>query len=151
MDKKIPPENVEDLILELQEHKEMYRTLSRVSPVGIIRTDPNGQCVYVNRKWQVLAGMDRESALGDGWQKAIHPDDKNRVISSWMHCVENELNFADEYRLLNSGKVKWVLAQANIVNSGGRGHVGTITDITRKKKVLSQLLEIKNGAKCRGA
>ncbi len=152
MDKKISPENIKELILQLEEHKEMYRTLSRVSPVGIIRTSPDGQCVYVNQKWQSLAGMNKQHALGDGWQKAIHPDDRARIVDSWMHCVKNELNFADEYRLVTpAGEVRWVLAQANIVNSGGKRHVGTITNVTKKKRVLSQLLKIKNGAKCRSA
>lgn len=147
-------ENLEELIKkrteELVEAKEMYQTLSRVSPVGIIRINEKNKCVYVNRTWQEFTGLTNDEARGDGWKKAIHPDDRYRVVREWNKCarVESE-DFSFEYRMLSTDNtITWVLAQANLVNSGGKGYVGTITNITNNKEILPKILEIRNSVKC---
>lgn len=140
------------LIKELEETKEMYKTLSRVSPVGIFRTDKNGQCVYVNEKWQEFAGMSREEAQGDNWINAIHPEDRQYVAEALQICNINNSDLSIECRMLSpDGRITWVLAQAKCVNGGGKGHVGTLTDITTKKEYLPQLMEIRSAKKCRSA
>ncbi len=137
------------LINDLVEAKEMYRTLSRVSPVGIIRINEKNKCVYVNRTWQDFAGMTNDEARGEGWKKAIHPDDRYRVVREWNKCARESEDFCFEYRMLSFDDViTWVLAQANLVNSGGKGYVGTVTDITSSKEILPQILEIRNSVKC---
>ena len=136
---------VEDLI----EAKEMYQTLSRVSPVGIIRINEKNKCVYVNRTWQEFAGMNNDDAKGEGWKKAIHPDDRYRVVREWNKCARESEDFCFEYRMVSADKeITWVLAQANLVNAGGKGYVGTVTDITSSKEILPQILEIRNSVKC---
>jgi len=145
MDKKLSK-----LIEELEETKEMYKTLSRVSPVGIFRTDKNGKCVYVNEKWRELAGMTSEEAEGDNWINAIHSDDRQHVSEVLQISNDNNSDFSMECRMIRpDGKITWVLAQASCVNGGGKGHVGTVTDITGKKEFLPQLMEIKSAKKCR--
>ena len=49
-----------ELIKELEELKEMYRTLSRVSPVGIFRSNEEGDFVYVNNKWLEISGQTKK-------------------------------------------------------------------------------------------
>ncbi len=141
---------LERLVEELAEAKEMYQTLSRVSPVGIFRTNEKNKCVYVNAKWLEIAGMEFEEALGDGWKNALHSEDRYKVVREWNQCSNEDLDFHLEYRFQNpTGEITWVLGQANLINGGGRGYVGTITDITNRKKVLPQLIELRNSAKCR--
>ena len=139
-----------DRLEELEQAKEMYRTISRVSPVGIYRTDEKGRCVYVNEKWRSMTGMTSEEALGDGWKKALHPDDRYKIVREWNKCVNENRDFYLEYRFLSKkGEVTWVLGQANVDNGGGKGYVGSVTDITERKEILSQVIEIKNAQKCR--
>ena len=141
---------LQNLIAELEETKEMYRTLSRVSPVGIFRTNNNNKCVYVNEKWLEIAGMKFDDALGDGWKDALCPNDRYKVVREWNRCSKEGMDFYLEYRFQNpNGRITWVLGQATLVNGGGNGHVGTITDITSKKEVLPQLIELRNSVKCR--
>lgn len=141
-----------ELIEELEETKEMYKTLSRVSPVGIFRTDEKGKCIYVNEKWRDIAGMTKEEAQGDNWINAIHPEDRQCVYEALQVCNDNNSDLSIECRMMRpDGKITWVLAQASCVNGGGRGHVGTVTDITCKKEFLPQLMEIKLAKKCRSA
>lgn len=146
--------NLENLIEqrteELLESKEMYRTLSRISPVGIIRINEKNKCSYVNKTWQEFSGMSMEDALDEGWKKSIHPEDRYRVVREWNKCARANEDFSFEYRIQHKdGDIVWVLAQANLVNSGGKGYVGTLTDITCNKEILPQVLEIKSEAKCR--
>ena len=145
MDKKL-----HELIEELEETKEMYKTLSRVSPVGIFRTDENSKCVYVNEKWREFAGMTMEEAQGDNWINAIHPEDRQHVSEALQVCNDNDSDLSVECRMMRpDGKITWVLAQASCINGGGKGHVGTVTDITGKKEFLPQLMEIRAAKKCR--
>ncbi len=133
----------QEIINDLIETKEMYRTLSRVSPVGIFRTDNYGRCQYVNAKWRELAGMTSEEALDDGWIKAIHPDDLEVVKYEWSKCVRTGDEFYMEYRFKSpDGVTTWLIGQANHINGGGKGLVGTITNITHKKELLPQLLDL---------
>lgn len=137
------------LINDLIEAKEMYRTLSRISPVGIIRINEKNKCIYVNRTWQEFAGMNNDAARGEGWKKAIHPEDRYRVVREWNKCARENEDFCFEYRMFSTNnKITWVLAQANLVNSGGKGYVGTVTDITSSKEILPKILEIRNSTKC---
>ena len=128
----------------------MYKTLSRVSPVGIFRTDKNGQCVYVNEKWLEIAGIEFDVALGNGWKEALHPNDRYKVVREWNRCSKEDIDFYLEYRFQDpTGRITWVLGQASLINGGGKGHVGTITDITSKKEFLPEIMEIRAAKKCR--
>ena len=48
------------------------------APVGIIETDMMGNCQYINKTWSEMAGISEEQAMGTGWIKSIHPEDKSR-------------------------------------------------------------------------
>ena len=60
----------------LRESEEHYHVLTRLAPVGIFRTDAQGNCTYVNQRWCDIAGISPEQAYGEGWAQAIHPDDR---------------------------------------------------------------------------
>jgi ABC-type amino acid transport substrate-binding protein len=67
----------------LQKSTIRYRTLVRLSPVGIFRTDPGGHSVWVNEKWKAIAGLSQAESLGNGWASAIHPEDRQKVFRVW--------------------------------------------------------------------
>src|SRR5438876_1186833 len=56
-------------------------------PVGIFEIDANGQCVFVNRQWQLYAGMSAEAAVGSGLMEAVHPADRERVVEEWLSAL----------------------------------------------------------------
>jgi PAS domain S-box-containing protein len=62
---------------------ERLQTLAAEAPVGIFEMDGAGDCVYVNRLWCQLAGLTPEEAAGRGWLRAVHPDDRARVVAAW--------------------------------------------------------------------
>jgi diguanylate cyclase (GGDEF)-like protein/PAS domain S-box-containing protein len=113
------------------------------APVGIFITDAEGRRLYVNPRWCEIAGLSMEEALGDGWQNAIHPDDRQRCIAAWRNAVANNHPFVSEYRFLHKdGTNLTVLANANQLKDDEgniRGFIGSITDISTSIETEQQL------------
>ena len=129
----------------LRESQTLFENLARVSPVGIFRTDVQGNCIYVNERWCQIAGIRSEEAHGECWFRAIHPEDRQRVDEEWARCAEHSMPFRLEYRFQRpDGVATSLLGQASPeVNHLGEtiGYVGTITDITEQKQVEAALRE----------
>jgi PAS domain S-box-containing protein len=129
---------------ELRKNEQRFRTLTELSPAGIYLTAPNGDCIYVNKCWSEMAGLSQTEAEGEGWLRAIHPDDQERVFAAWREMIESGGSFVLEYRLLavQTGKTTWVygLAQA-FPDSDGEcgGYLGINTDISVKKEAEIEL------------
>lgn len=133
-----------DQMAILEKSEENYRVLAALSPAGIFRTDPNGMVTYVNEKWCELGGMSPEDAAGEGWLKALHPDDLAETSQLWDAYTQGKSDamYRHEQRYLqNDGSVRFCYSQAmrefdgegNVV-----GHVGVITDVTALKEALEQ-------------
>ena len=86
---------------ELRASEARFRTLADASPVGIFQTDAAGRNVYLNAVGERLLGQSPEEARGSGWEGAIHPDDRERVLREWGDAVANEKVFQSEYRYLH--------------------------------------------------
>ncbi len=125
-----------------------YSTLAKIAPVGIFHTSATGHCLYVNERWCEIAGITPQEALGEGWSAAIHPEDRERVLTEWSRSVALNLPFKAEYRFRRSdARETWVLGQAmaEIDDSGNlKGYVGTITDISSLKQMEGKLEQTRN-------
>src|SRR3989441_3855557 len=123
---------------ELKASEERFRLLSAASPVGMFRTDAEGRVVNANARWSEIAGVDGEEALGDGWQRAVHPYDRATVAAGWMAAVREKREDEREFRMLTPrSEVRWIHARTKpIVAEDGRvtGHVGTTEDITARRR-----------------
>ncbi|MDP2207913.1 MAG: PAS domain S-box protein [Bacteroidota bacterium] len=121
----------------LQQSEQRYQTLALMSPVGIFCTDASGSTTYVNPRWCQISGLSAEEALGYGWLKAVHPDDKEKLSGGWKKSTHTRKGSSAEYRFVRSdGTIAWVMGQAvPEKNSKNQivGYVGTITDITERK------------------
>jgi PAS domain S-box-containing protein len=71
----------------LQESERRYRTLAEISPVGIFRTDYQGQTTYVNPRWSEISGLEASKALGAGWLHAVHPQDREQLATGWQEAA----------------------------------------------------------------
>ncbi|PCI25942.1 MAG: hypothetical protein COB67_10490 [SAR324 cluster bacterium] len=130
---------------KLDTSERLYRSLARVSPVGIFRINRLGECVFVNKRWREITGMEGEEALGLGWLQAIHPQDRDRFFNRriLVEVKRRKEPFSSELRIQKPhGKVSWVLARIMAdIDPLGRvlDYVGTITDITANKQVERHL------------
>lgn len=126
------------------ESEQRYHMLTELSPVGIFRTDVNGLTTYVNPRWCEISGMSLQEALGKGWLKEVHEEDKNVLFQGWENATNKQQNSLTEYRFVRQdGSVAWVIGQAlpekNIKNEIV-GYIGTITDITERKNAETIIL-----------
>ncbi|MFQ5525820.1 MAG: PAS domain S-box protein [Thermoanaerobaculia bacterium] len=130
----------------LRESDQRYRAFAEYSPTGIFHSDAAGQTLYVNKAWSEITGLSLEEALGDGWQSAIHPADRNFKVTEWNEAMEMQLPMRGrEYRILRpNGSIVWVEGyavpllddQAEIL-----GYVGSIYDISAQKEALEIVRE----------
>jgi len=114
-----------------------FRALAESSPVGIFETDANGGVTYVNETWCLLAGMHAREALGEGWLRALHPEDRARVLEVWRSALPAGAPLQAQFRFARSdGEEAFVICSAAPKRGEGGvlGYVGTVTDITENRR-----------------
>jgi PAS domain S-box-containing protein len=144
----------------LERSEARFRSLSESSPAGIFLADACGGRVYSNSKWLQMTGLTPGESLGDGWMRALHPEDKAGVVRCWQQCVRERKEYSQEFRLVTpQGEVHWVSCRAALipteepakdengepieVSEDSGGYVGTMRDITEYKKVEEELRQAK--------
>lgn len=120
-----------------------YRALAVHAPVGIFEADAQGDCIFVNEKWQELTGLAFEQAVGKGWLRVMHPDDADRVARAWYEAAVTGVPFSIDYRYQSTrGEVVWVQgSSAPLRDAHGvlTGYLGTIVDVTDRRRALDAL------------
>jgi PAS domain S-box-containing protein len=136
-----------------EESEKRFRILAESAPIGIFLTGCDGDCRYVNPRWCELTGLTAESAQGEGWARALHPDDRARVFEEWMAAVREAREFRGEYRYLRpDGEVRWVVGGAAPLREAGgllAGYVGSVVDVTGRRQLERELLEISDREQAR--
>ncbi len=130
----------------LRESEKRFVSLASAAPVGIFRTDVEGNCLYVNDRWCQIAGIRFEEAAGFGWINSIHPSDRELVEAEWNASIRECRPYQLEYRFQNpAGQITWAYGQAVAEhNEAGEiiGYVGTITDISDRKQAEAALQKL---------
>lgn len=118
----------------LQESDELFHAIATLAPVGIYISDPEGNCIYANPAWCRMAGLSLKEALGRGWIKGLHPDDRASVFAKWQQMTNAQGDWGMEYRFRTpDGKVTTVFGlAAPQCDAEGRilRYVGVNMDIT---------------------
>jgi len=128
---------------ELRKSEERYRAITNHSPAGIFQTDAQGDCIFVNPRWCEIAGMTADEALGQGWSRALHPDDKQRIFDGWYAAASAGSSWDWECRFVTKqGKVTWITGHAEVLfdpHGNTQGYLGIIVDITERKQAEEAL------------
>uniref|UniRef100_B8HWB5 histidine kinase n=1 Tax=Cyanothece sp. (strain PCC 7425 / ATCC 29141) TaxID=395961 RepID=B8HWB5_CYAP4 len=129
--------------LALRESEQRYMTLTEIAPVGIFRTDLQGDCLYVNPKWCEMAGRTATEVQGPNWQQVLVPEDRDRITTEWYQAVQENRPFYGEYCFQKpDGTLTWLVAQAvaeRDLQGQVTGYVGTLTDISERKRAETEL------------
>ncbi|MBC8095622.1 MAG: PAS domain S-box protein [Akkermansiaceae bacterium] len=127
----------------LRDSEERFRKLASHAPVGIFQTDAAGNCQFVNESWCALSGQTPESASGQGWLAALHPEDRTRVAREWRAAIELGLPFSSEYRFQRPDEtvvwLKGTAVQLRDRQDARTGYIGTVADITDRKAAETAL------------
>ena len=122
-----------------------FRALSDSSPLGVFAFDPLGACTYTNARWQAIFAMTLQQSLGDGWAKALHPDDRASVFAEWHRTSTLGVEFDMAFRIVRpDGDVHFVRSRSQaMVDTEGlvTGFVGSVEDVTKVHKLSIELAE----------
>ena len=116
--------------------------LAQIAPVGIVQTDADGQCLFVNDRWCAMTGTTMSQALGAGWSDALHPGDVERVTEEWLRAAEHggELRTDCRLRPADGGEI-WVhVAAMPLPGADGDpvGYVAAVTNISDRKRAEAE-------------
>ena len=112
-----------------------------IDPVGPEPTSPT----YVSPFVEQLLGYSAEVATGDPewWARALHPDDRERVLAEWTKSDETGEPYAGEYRLIAAdGRTVWIRDEAVLLRDDAGDPVhwqGVMLDITDAKQANDDL------------
>jgi PAS domain S-box-containing protein len=128
--------------VELRQSEELFRLMADAAPVLIWIAGPDRDLTYFNRPWLEFTGRTFEQEAGKGWKDGIHPEDRDAFLVVYRTAFAAHRPFTTEYRLRrHDGEFRWVLENgAPRFDTGGRflGYIGSVVDITARKRVESQ-------------
>jgi PAS domain S-box-containing protein len=97
---------------------------------GLIWTAlPDGHADFFNAPWCEYTGTHAEDAKGQGWQTAIHIEDRPFVVERCRHSAATGSSFEMEARLRRAdGDHRWFVIRARFL-PGGEGKTGRVCAI----------------------
>lgn len=114
-----------------------WRQIAEALPIIVCATRPDGLAIFFNHEWYDYTGMTEETSRGEGWTRALHPDDFKETLKSWRASIRQGGAFKGEIRLRRrDGSYRWFLTRLNPVRDFSRRVVrwfGTFTDINDQK------------------
>jgi PAS domain S-box-containing protein len=125
------------------------RALIDAIPQQIWSGPPDGSMDYCNLQWRSYMGFTQEDLQGEGWQRMLHPEDRERVLNAWRESVTTGAPYEQEERHRGgNGQYRWFLARGvPLRDSTGRiiRWYGTNTDIEDRKRAEWALQEAQAG------
>lgn len=121
----------------------------RVAHIGHWIVDPvSGAQTWSDEMYRIF-GIEKEGEgqdLNAVWERAVHPDDQERVFSAYdsRELIDNKIEM--EFRIIRpDGTIRYLLCQYEKFSQsdalGGLDHSGVVHDITDRKQAELDLLE----------
>lgn len=128
----------------LRQSEERYRLMVEAIPMMAWHCDAEGGLLEANSRWYAYTGQTRDEARGNGWMRALHPDDVHRVAQAVTDDVKGGVIYQTEYRLRrqSDGQHRWHLARAlPVCDASGtvKAWFGAAADIHEQKCAEEQL------------
>jgi PAS domain S-box-containing protein len=129
----------------LEESEHFYRQMLESVPGMTFTTRPDGYCDYQSLQWEEFTGVPMAEHMGWGWNKLLHPDDRDRAAAAWRATVEGQSNYDLEYRVRrHDGQSEWFKVCARPIRDAAGTVVrwfGTAVNVDKLKHVEQVLLE----------
>jgi len=120
-----------EVMVTVQDQKTL--AIIKSLPIGTSIRNEKGKIVDLNKMLCTITGRTESDLKGDNWSKWLHPDDKEEVLQEWERCVEEDLNFEKDYRIVKpDGKIQKVHHLAlRLVDRDSKllGFLGTYTTV----------------------
>jgi diguanylate cyclase (GGDEF)-like protein/PAS domain S-box-containing protein len=106
----------------------------------------DGQCLYISPSVERVLGFSQEDWISDGglWDRLLHPEDADRVLSAEEECARSGEALVQEYRLSRAdGRVIWIRDEMTVVRGADGRHdplfFGAFMDVTDRKRMEAEL------------
>lgn len=127
-------ENLKDLLNASRESEVRFRTMAEGSGILIAVSDETNTATYFSKAWVELLGRSMDDLLQSGWLDLVHPEDRDRYVSSSLDAWEERIPFTGEFRILTEeGIYRWLLANGQPrfhADGAFAGYISSCTDIT---------------------
>src|SRR4029079_3153209 len=84
--------------VNMQQTDAVIRTTIDAIPVQIWSGPADGSVDFCNERWRTYTGLSQAELRGDGWQRVLHPEDRDRVLNAWYHSVATGTCYEQEER-----------------------------------------------------
>ncbi|MHA2077177.1 MAG: PAS domain S-box protein, partial [Candidatus Thorarchaeota archaeon] len=131
----------------LDEVRERYELALIGADLGVWDWNAEDDEMVFSDRWAEILGykVDDLESNYSGWEKLIHPDDLDAMVSKWDAHVDGKTDFySNEHRMLTkTGEWKWILERGKVVEwkdgGGTKRATGTLLDITESKMIQKAL------------
>ncbi|MBU2090725.1 MAG: PAS domain S-box protein, partial [Alphaproteobacteria bacterium] len=137
----------------LQQSQERYAMVLASSNEGVWEwMASQGDVLFISPRFREVAGMEGNPAVvpRDHWMERIHPEDLARYGDRWEEHWRGAVDhYACEYRVRgDDNSYRWVFDRGSSLRNsqGAYRMVGSLTDITARKRTELQLYEAKERA-----
>ncbi len=120
-----------------------FQALVEASSQMVWITNAAGELVEEASSWESFTGQTFAEYRGMGWANALHPEQRERVVDSWLQSIRNQTNAQAMVRTRHaSGTWRWLaMRAAPFRNAAGQveGWIGMSLDFTRQKQTIDDL------------
>lgn len=139
---------------ERQEAEERYKALVEQMPaVSYIEevVDPADfpyPTTFISPQIEELIGYSPDELVADPgiWERIVHPEDRDILVTSDMEAARANKRYESEYRLISrDGRTVWVHDEAVVLSARPQGHQiwhGVMHDITALREALESEQEV---------
>jgi len=133
----------------LRQSEDGLRLVIDTIPALVWSKLPDGSADFLNQRFREYTGLSVEEGLGEGWLRAIHPEDPASSFDGWRAAFAAGKPFEFEARLRRAdGEYRWFLFRGEpLRDEAGRivKWYGTTTDIEDRKQAEWVLQEAQAG------
>jgi PAS domain S-box-containing protein len=131
--------------LALKQSEEKYRTLIESMNELVIMADNNHIVQFVNRKFTEILGYTPEEIIGKEGYKILHdPEDLKIVENANRERIDKKVSSYElAFKAKDGRKIDLLVSGAPLFDSEGNtvGSIGSMMDITKRKKTEKALME----------
>lgn len=132
-------ERIETQRTALEESGRRYQVLLEAIPEMVWTANAEGRVLYANSHWLEYTGLKLADAARLGWDRLLHPDDRERTWSAWDLASKSGSALEVEHRLRRAkdGCYRWHLARAvpmRAMAGESTTWFGTCTDVEDQKQ-----------------
>jgi diguanylate cyclase (GGDEF)-like protein/PAS domain S-box-containing protein len=105
-----------------------------------------GRCLYISPSVEGVLGYPRRQWLEERglWDRLLHPDDEERVVSNEAECARSGEKLVQEYRLRSAdGRDVWIRDEMTVVFDRQTGEdplfYGVFLDVSDRKRMETEL------------